>query len=205
MTLPRPGGVIAAILAGGEGRRFGSEKGLALFRGEPMVAWAIRAARMAAETAVIIANRPELYAGFGCPVHRDVIKGMGPLSGLHAAFHVTGAEEVLALACDMPLAGGDMAKYLVARIESFAGDAAIPLVNGREQGLFAVYRRSAITRHMARIEAASIQFDEFRMGLEKLLIGEDELRRVEAGLESFINVNRVEDLALIERAPPVRR
>jgi len=190
----------AAVLAGGEGKRFGSEKGLALFRGEPMVAWAIKAARGAADRVVIIANKPDLYSGFGCPVYRDLIPGMGPLSGLHAAFESTGAERMLALACDMPLASPGMAAYIASRLDGFAGEAAIPVVEGKEQGLFAAYNVKAIARQMDRIRAGSIQFNEFRAGLDKLLIGEDELRRVEPYLESFTNFNWREDMARYEMA-----
>ncbi|MDH5638373.1 MAG: NTP transferase domain-containing protein, partial [Nitrospinota bacterium] len=51
-----PPAMITAVLAGGAGRRFGGgEKGLALFRGKPMVAWALDAGAIA-DSIVIIAN-----------------------------------------------------------------------------------------------------------------------------------------------------
>ena len=193
----------AAVMAGGEGRRFGSEKGLALFRGEPMVVWAVRAARGAASSVVIIANKPDLYLGFDCPVYRDLIPGMGPLSGLHTAFESTGAERMLALACDMPLASPRMAAYIVARMNDIDREAALPVVGGKEQGLFAVYKRKAIEKHMKDIRSGSIQFNQFRAGLDKLLILEDELRRVEPGLESFTNFNRREELDRYEKRPEI--
>ncbi|MDH5509761.1 MAG: molybdenum cofactor guanylyltransferase [Nitrospinota bacterium] len=191
--------MIAAVLAGGASRRFGGgEKGLALFRGKPMVAWALEAA-VAADSVVIIANNPELYLGSGHPVFTDVIKGMGPLSGLHAAFHHTGADEIFLLACDMPLASPAMVDFVIRRSVGVSGDAVIPLTAAREQGLFAVYRKNAVEKHLDRIKAVSIQFDEFRGAIEKTLIGEDELRQVEPELESFINVNSKADLARLER------
>jgi len=195
-----PGGMIAAVLAGGAGRRFGGgEKGLALFRGKPMITRALKAVNGTVQSTVIIANRPELYSTFGLSVYPDVIRGMGPLSGLHAAFHHTGASGILLLACDMPLVSAEMVKFLAGRAEDAPGDAVIPIANGKEQGLFAVYRRRALDKHLARIAAASIQFDEFRRAIEKTLIGEDELRKVEPGLASFINVNSKADLALLEK------
>jgi len=191
--------MMAAILAGGASRRFGGgEKGLAQFKGKPMVAWALDAVH-GVGSVVIIANRPELYTGFGHPVYSDSVKGMGPLSGLHAAFHHTGADQIFLLACDMPQASSAMVEFVLSIAKKTSGDAVIPYADGREQGLFAVYRKSAIDIHRDAIHSASIQFDQFRNSINKTLIPEEELRQVEPGLESFVNVNSKMDLTRLEK------
>ena len=143
----------------------------------------------------LIANKTGSFGHLGLPVYPDVIPGMGPLSGLYTAFEATGAGELLMIACDMPLVSREMVKFVLSCSDR-PGSAVIPVVGGREQGLFAIYRRSSIEKFMERIKSASIQFDEFRRGLDKSHIEEDELRRVEADLRSFVNVNRPEDIAI---------
>lgn len=184
----------AAILAGGAARRMsGADKGLVEYDGVAMVERVIRAVAPSVEQVVIISNNPGGYSRFLVPVYEDLIRGMGPLSGLYTAFEVTGASELLLVACDMPLVSTEMIEFILARA-SLPGDAVIPLVEGREQGLLAVYRSSAIEKFRERIIKGDIQFDEFRRGLDKSHIGEDELMSIEPDLRSFINVNSPEDI-----------
>lgn len=183
------------ILAGGESRRMGRDKALLPYQGVPMIERVVNALRPVASEIIIIANKhPERFEYLGAPVHPDVIPGMGPLSGLYTGFSITGADEIMLVACDMPMVSTEMARYVMSRRDPKA-DATIPLAFGREQGLFAVYRRTAIEKFRDRIAAASIQFDEFRRGLDRALIPETELATVEPGLDSFRNVNRPEELA----------
>lgn len=95
---------------------------------------------------VEIARGPHGAGGTpGRPVIRDVAEGAGPLAGLVAALERArdlGAEGVVALACDMPLVE---AREITRLLEAVAGtrtaacDAAMWVVDGREQPLCAVY------------------------------------------------------------------
>jgi len=185
--------MIAAILAGGKSRRMGRDKAFVEYGGARMIDRALGAVRPCVDQVIIIANDPGAYRELGVPVYPDTIRGMGPLSGLYTAFEVTGADELLLVACDMPLLRPEVVRHIVSRALA-PGEAVIPLAGGREQGLLAIYRRGAIDRWRERIEAASIQFDEFREGLERSFISEEELRAVDPALESFINVNAPGDL-----------
>ncbi len=180
-------------MAGGQSRRMGKDKAFIEYDGVTMIERVINAVAPCVESVVIIANKPELYEKFGLPVYPDTIVGMGPLSGLYTAFDKTGADEILMAACDMPQINREIVQFIVDN-PAGAEDAVIPLVGGKEQGLLAVYRRSAIEKHIDRIKAVSIQFDEFRHGLDKLLIDERQLRKIEPELQSFRNINSPTDL-----------
>lgn len=89
--------ILGAVLAGGQSRRFGSDKALALWRGKSLLDWAIDALRPHVETVIPcgraggLADRPS--------------GGLGPLAGLNAALHhgrALGYDAVLSLACDTP-------------------------------------------------------------------------------------------------------
>lgn len=185
--------MIAAILAGGKSRRMGRDKTFLEFNGVPMIHRVIDAIKPHVKDMVIIANKPqEELLNLGIPVHEDKIRGMGPLSGLYTAFEATGAGELLLAACDMPLIKPEVIEFLV-DYPNWKGDALIPVAGGREQGLLAVYRRSAIEKVRGKIESQSIQFDEFRKGLEKTLIDEDRIKLLDPDFGSFKNVNRPDD------------
>lgn len=191
--------MIAALLAGGQSRRMGADKAFLDAGGAPMIERVITAIKPEVRDLVIVANDLERFEKYGLSVYQDVIKGMGPLSGLYTAFEKTGADEVFLIACDLPLLSGKIVRLILSRAAGTAADAVIPVVGGVEQGLLAIYRRPAIEKFRSRIEAASIQFDEFRNGLEREYIGEGELREVEPDLRSFTNVNTPEDLAEVSR------
>jgi len=102
--------VLGAILAGGQSRRFGSDKSLAALHGQPLIAHCIRALSLEARH-VVICGRP-------WPGHHhlpDWMPGAGPLAGLSAALayaRANGQTHVLSVACDMPVLPAGLAEAL---------------------------------------------------------------------------------------------
>lgn len=97
--------VLAAVLAGGRSRRYGSDKSAARVGAVPMVQRVLRTARQVAQDTVLVSSRPVAGAETE-PRIPDRMAGKGPLAGLHAALHEArrrGMEAVLLLPCDMPL------------------------------------------------------------------------------------------------------
>lgn len=105
--------VLGAVLAGGEARRFGSDKALASAFGKPLIAHAIAALdQVVAE--VVVCGRD--YAGRTCLTDRPA-PGLGPLGGLNAALHharAGGFDWVLSIPCDTPSLAPDLLPALVA-------------------------------------------------------------------------------------------
>ena len=104
--------VLGAIIAGGQSRRFGSDKALAMIDGRPMIAHVICALRPQVE-AMAICGRDWL----GLTSLPDLRDGrIGPLAGIEAALeHAAdrGFDAVLSVPVDaLPLPGG-----LVARLQ----------------------------------------------------------------------------------------
>ncbi|MBI5815757.1 MAG: molybdenum cofactor guanylyltransferase [Nitrospinae bacterium] len=182
-----------AILAGGKSVRMGRDKAFVEVEGVPMIERVIAAARQCSANVIIIANEPEKYQKSGLPVHTDKVKGMGPLSGLVTAFEATGAGAVMMIACDMPYISPAMIRHILSRYLKGCG-AVIPYAFGREQGLCAIYERRLLEKFTERIGRGDIQFNEFRMNIEKVNISETELKAVEGDLRSFININDEEEL-----------
>lgn len=99
--------LLGAVLAGGESRRFGSDKALALLDGRPLIDHAIAA--LAAQTdAVIVCGREG-----GIPDRPG--PGLGPLGGVNAALHEAlahGFDAVLTCPCDLPMLPPRLAERL---------------------------------------------------------------------------------------------
>ncbi|MFZ4700228.1 MAG: molybdenum cofactor guanylyltransferase MobA [Candidatus Methylumidiphilus sp.] len=96
--------ITGVVLAGGRARRMGGEdKGLMLYRGCPLVSYALNALQQVAGTN---RNREE-YARFGYPVIPDLTDTFdGPLAGLLSAMRSAQTEYVLTVPCDCPQVDG---------------------------------------------------------------------------------------------------
>jgi molybdopterin-guanine dinucleotide biosynthesis protein A len=149
MNAPRQ--ACALVLAGGESTRFGSDKALAHFRGEPLLACVLRGLHAAGFAQIALAAKePQRYA----PVADDVAHATGgrfellrdvrpiktPLAGLAAGLRASRHELVFACAADMPFAAdAALVDALFAAVEGH--DAAVPEAGGSLQPLCAVWRR----------------------------------------------------------------
>lgn len=103
--------VLGAILAGGQARRFGSDKAHALYEGARLID-RVAAALMAQCDALVVCGRAE--PGFTCiPDWPEA--GLGPLGGLAAALRHAGADgfaHVLSAGVDAPDLPHDLAVSL---------------------------------------------------------------------------------------------
>ncbi|MBC7919278.1 MAG: molybdenum cofactor guanylyltransferase, partial [Rhodoferax sp.] len=111
--------ITAVILAGGRGSRMGGvDKGLQLFRGQPLVTHAMQ--RLSAQqrnapiSILINANRNvEQYAGMGATVVVDSLQDFqGPLAGFLAALDACSTPYLLTVPCDSPLFPLDLAQRM---------------------------------------------------------------------------------------------
>jgi molybdopterin-guanine dinucleotide biosynthesis protein A len=105
--------VIAAILAGGRSRRMGTDKALVDFRGEPLIARPIAAARAAGLEPVAVAKHA---LPLDVPTWIDGYETSHPLSGLLTALE---HGPVVAIACDQPFVTPELLAELAAH-EGFA-------------------------------------------------------------------------------------
>lgn len=102
---------LGAIIAGGQGRRFGGDKAAALFRGKPLIDHVAEAlARQVAD--LVVVGR----TWTGLPFLADRPQGaLGPLAGLNAALHhasAYGYDGVISAGCDTLPILPDMASLL---------------------------------------------------------------------------------------------
>jgi molybdopterin-guanine dinucleotide biosynthesis protein A len=98
---------LAAVLAGGRGRRMGGAKALARFEGEPLIAWPLAAAMAADLEVVVVAKADTPLPPLAMPVWREPAAPVHPLLGIVTALE-RADRAVLAIACDMPFLTSDL-------------------------------------------------------------------------------------------------
>ena len=195
----------AIVLAGGPSRRMGRAKPLIKVAGVPLVVRVVQAAREAAAEVVVVTKttqagslRPVLPDGVA--LRTDIGRIQSPLVGFAAGADALTSEYVAYLPCDLPLLSPVLLYALFTAAEGH--DAAIPKwPDGRIEPMVAVYLRSP-ARDAAKeaLEAGDrANTDLIRRLLDVAYIPIEELRAVDPGLDSFVNVNTPEDLKAVER------
>lgn len=185
--------VAGAILAGGRAVRYrGIPKGaLTLEDGGSILDRLLAAMRDAGiRSPRVIANDPEPYREFGCPIVPDVRPGCGPLGGIESALRDLRPPEdaVLVLPCDLPgLSAREIDGLLSAYAASPMGLVYAVTTGGRHPLCAVVHGRHG------RAIAAALDRGAWSVGRLWAEIGAEPVAfRDEA---SFFNVNEPGDLA----------
>ncbi len=161
--------VLGAILAGGESRRFGSNKAAASLDGRALIEW-VRSALAPQVDALVI-------CGPGGVADRPAGR-LGPLAGINAALHAAdGFDAVLSVPCDAPHLPADLRMRLEeAGAPNFIEDA--PVI-----GLWPVALAEVLDAHLTG-EDRSMRAWARRIGAKGIRLD-----------RPILNVNTPEDLA----------
>ena len=129
-----------AILAGGRNSRFGG-KHKCLFRlGEDIIINSIlKVVRPVFKDVMLVVNDSDAFNGVqGVRLVPDLVKGQGPLSGIHSALCHASASGVFIMAGDMPFPDAKLIRILCGMFQSADTDVVVPVVGHSPEPLFGV-------------------------------------------------------------------
>lgn len=199
----------AYILVGGHSKRFGRPKATFEVAGRSLTertAATIRDALPGCRLRIVAANEPQLSTLTGIDVLDGVVfdkyEGRGPAGGLLTAAARSESEWAFVAACDLPLLGADLIRYLMEeRGEEI--DAVVPVQpDGRPQPLAAFYRCETVRvrlEAMLRQDASSPSIRSVLSGLRTRLVPFADLEHLAGSSTFFANVNSLDDLGMISR------
>jgi len=184
--------VTGVILAGGRSRRMGRNKALLPVGDRTLVEVIVARLREAAlDPLLLVANTPEAYAHLGLQVVSDALPSGHPLVGIYSGvLHADGPAFVCA--CDMPFLNPALIRSMAALAEGV--DAVVPRHNGNYEPLHAVYTPACLDA-IRRSIAAQGRSTGFLTEVRIRVVEEDDLRRIDPELASFVNVNTPEEYA----------
>lgn len=166
---------MGAILAGGQARRFGSDKAHARYEGFRLIDLVAEALGVQCD-AIVVCGREE--PGFNCIADRPAAD-MGPLGGINAALHYgagQGFDAVLSAACDIPNLPPDLAEILGAETLSAKGPAIVqsqpvvglwPVNLARELDAFLEEGGRKLYDFGSRVSARMVRFDPPLMNINR--------------------------------------
>jgi molybdopterin-guanine dinucleotide biosynthesis protein A len=185
----------AAILAGGQARRFGGrDKGAMRVAGRTILDRQLEALRQLTDDILLVGGDP-LEDVTGCRRVTDRVPNSGPLGGLDAALTAARDDCVIVVACDMPFITAAFLESLVARTEPV--DAVVPQTERGYHPLCAVYKRSchpAVVRHLGERRLRMVELLE---DLSVHVVGSEHVA-VFGGERVLANVNTPDELRDLE-------
>lgn len=185
-------GHAAIVLCGGRSRRMGRDKASLPFGDETLLERAVRIVSEVCDEVVVVAREGQAVEGIspGVPIARDPAEGLGPLAGLAAGLEAMRAERAFLTACDAPLLRPDYVRFMLAR--SRGHDAAVPLVDGFHMTTAAAYSKGVLDVARRLLAEGRLRPLFLVQQVDAVIVGEDEVRAVDPGLDSLKNCNTPE-------------
>ena len=183
--------VSVVVLAGGLARRMNQQdKGLVDFKQQPMISYALQAAKPIADELWINANRNiEQYQAFNYPVISDATTDFaGPLAGVSATLEVCHYETLLVLPCDSPFMTTAGLQKMLTEFQRSQADIAVAYDGERLHPVFMVLKRSLQSSLQAYLASGKRRIDRWFEAHQWVKVDFSE------NPEFFANINTLEQL-----------
>jgi len=189
--------VTGVVLAGGRSSRYGKNKALVEIAGVPLIERALHTMGSIFDHVVIITNTPEEYAYLQVSMFQDIIKGLGPLGGIYTGLKSIPDPAGFFVACDMPFLNPCLIRHMVAiRGDS---DVVVPRISGWVEALHGLYAKRCEGSIERLIHSGTYQIFQFFSAVSVRFVDEDEVRRWDPDLRSFLNINTPEELRRLKQ------
>jgi len=182
--------ITGIVLAGGQGRRMGfMDKGLAQFRGRPMIAHVLERLAPQVDEIIINANRNlDEYAKFGYRVIPDgIVDFSGPLAGMQCGLRAARHPLVAFVPCDSPMQPPDLVERLASALQQHNAPICVAMTRMRTHPVFCLCRREMLPDLTLFLNNGGRKVDAWQTGLSAVGVDfEDEA-------EAFTNINTLQE------------
>lgn len=180
------------ILAGGKSRRMGVDKAFLELGGETMLEIVAARLKSVLSEVIICGGNEDNGIQHGLKVVPDIIKGSGPLSGIHAGLSAAKYQKSLVAACDMPFVSAGLAEFMIEQAQGY--DVAVPCHDNYLQPLFAVYDKNCLSVISEAIASSRNKVVDFYPRVRVNYVSKEYLSKFADVEVMFFNVNTPVDL-----------
>jgi molybdenum cofactor guanylyltransferase len=200
MMVDRRKAVTGVILSGGRSFRMGEDKAFIEIEGMPIVQRICRLFLHLFQEVIIVTNHKDRYLQFGVEVYDDLIPDLGALGGLYTAITFASFSYSFVAACDMPFLKKNVIEYLTQKRDGF--DVIIPRTSDGLQPLHAIYSKKCIEPIRTVLKQNKRRIIDLFPLIHLNIVDASEFYFLDPNMESFININTPEQLALYTKMRP---
>jgi molybdopterin-guanine dinucleotide biosynthesis protein A len=186
------------VLAGGASRRFGRDKALVEFGGEPLIARLCRILRAATSASVRIIGDAEKYGHIGVECIADRWPGEGPLGGIVTAMEASNAAAdqsswSLIVGCDMPFLTSEWLQYVATRALASNAEIVAPESDHGLEPLCVCWRATVSPALVRTFESGVRRVSDAMRQLPMELLDATDWKRFDKSDRLFWNMNTPAD------------
>jgi len=185
----------AVILAGGLSSRMGFDKQQLIFNDELLLKKQIIILSDLFDHIIIVSNnhKSHMFLEYAkVSIYKDIIKGCGPLSGIHAGLTYSHDEFIYVIACDMPYINCEYIKYMQLQLKHQEG--IVTRYGDWIEPFHAFYNRSLIKDIEDYLRSGKRSIYKLLGGKNITYISEETARTFSEDWSLFDNINTKQDL-----------
>jgi len=187
------------ILSGGLNKRMGGKnKALLSLGSQTMLDRLYNAFQGLFDEVLLVTKAPLQYLSWDFTIVTDFSPTRSPLTGIHAGLFYASAPHAFITACDTPFLKTELIRALLGAFEP-KWDVIIPVTKQGHQPLCAIYSKRCIEPIEGQLKNEDSKILSFFSKIKVKEIPEEQLRRADPDLVSFLNINTLEDLLASEK------
>lgn len=188
--------ITPVILVGGKSKRYGEDKALLEFLGEPLLLRIKNIIFDAFGIEPVFIGRNSLP--FGLNSFPDIYPERGPLGGLYTAFKHVKTNHIFLSACDMPFIKKEIIEYMIRKYD-FTSSIYIPRFNNFYiEPLFAIYSKTLNSKVENLILDGDFRMRSVLVGEKIQYLNQNEIELLDPELLTFFNINTKSDYERIK-------
>jgi len=189
--------IAAAILAGGQARRFGGQdKSRLVVGGRTIIVRQLEVLQHVTSDIFVVGPRDGRFDDLDVPVYPDIVAGCGALGGLHTALETATARRVIVVACDLPFLDVAVLSRLCELAEGH--DAAWIRGPRGPEPFIACYQRDVRTVVADRLSRRLLKVADLAEVIRVAWLEGAELRALGGGERVLANLNTPDDYARVQ-------
>jgi len=185
--------IAGVVLSGGKNSRyFGKNKSLLKIEKQTFYDKIVNVLKNNFDDLIVISNSPESLPKDNIPKHKDIIKDIGPIGGIHSA--LSNAEDVIAVfivAADMPFINENIIQQMTNFYTNHDIDILIPKIDENIEPMFAIYSTSILDKLNEYLNTTKVY--SIRSFFKHVNTKYFEIEAIPDNIKAFININCQED------------
>lgn len=183
--------ISAYIIAGGQSKRFGRNKARYKFRGKELILHVYDKISPIFENIILVSYSDMKDLLPDVERIEDIIPGLGPIGGIHAALVHSEKPAIFAVACDMPFISADFIRFMAKFSDDY--DVVIPGDDDKLEPLHTLYSIKCRKEIERTIKEGSRRIVNILKNRNIRIIGSHERAGFNDSEKMFLNINSIED------------
>ena len=188
----------AIVLAGGESKRFHSNKALADWHGEPLLSHIVRNLKSLFSEILVVSKTPKLYPfvqSLGARLVTDYFSSHHALGGLYSGLVETQKPYSFLCACDMPLIQPELIRLISQFKKNYK--AVVPVWQGFPEPLCAFYSKECLKTLEKSLKEKRYELQNFLCEIPAYFLSEEKIRIADPDGLSFKDIDTPSDYATL--------